>query len=73
MKIFNQQYQVQKLPKSGARAERLKLAMQEAEAQYNAQAQRVVEKPQSVETEPVQRVADTTPAVESVAVCGSET
>ena len=37
VKIFQQQYEVQKLPKSKERAEKLKAATQEAEAQYNAQ------------------------------------
>ena len=37
MKIFQQQYEVQKLPKGKERAERLKAATQEAETQFNAQ------------------------------------
>ena len=44
IKIFHHQYEVQKLPKSKERAERLRAATQEAETQFNAQIQRVVNK-----------------------------
>ena len=58
MKIFQQQYEVQKLPKSNERAEKCKAASQEAERQFNAQAQRMVSNNDEIEeTEASQRVA----------------
>ena len=58
MKIFQQQHEVQKLPKSDERAERRKAATQEAERHFNAQAQRVVSGNVEVEeAEASQRVA----------------
>ena len=58
MKIFSQQYKVQHLPKSKERSEKIKEATQEAENQYNAQSQRVVQSETSAgEAAAAQRVA----------------
>ena len=58
MKIFQQQHEVQKLPKSNERAEKCREAAQEADLQFSAQAQRVASNNvEFEETEASQRVA----------------